>query len=557
MAKMPRGGWRQRFDVTGGPPSGVAGSANEAYDRILAAEKRALDDFKNGLITADEAMAEYAASLRRYGREAGATIDQRQNDADRVEFLLDRLAGAAGQPGVSKEPPVDLTRYMDQVVDLTKHLDKLPIAKLTAEAAAERELYKQLDEALDKFRKGLITAEEAARRQAGAIDRLGEKAGMTVGERWQEQRSQFAGLTDAAMQGGQPPPIDPKNPLPGQLGNAFERFGLPADIGKQLGGVLNQFGGAGLNLGGGAIGGFLKSLGSMGGGAGGPPGIGAGFSGMAGGAGGAAGLASVAGPLAAVTAGAKVLEGFYDGVQNTTRRIGDMNQAMVSNDGLEMMSQWNQGVADMVGKVPLVGGMLQSQIEMYGEFLRTFDRMTEAFEQRGRQISQYDGNIATAVAVSDTDKLLADIREAQQLGNQYAEIISQRTQLQVQFQEALTPIKGAIMEVLIPILQNLNTFVGVVGSGVQQVADVGKDIKTAHDQVVEYASSLPLAKDTIVAIRKMIEQFPWVKKQKDEPSAILQLLDIGRRALDADTNIRRPEPTDGAPLNINLFDMMR
>lgn len=553
MARMPRGGWRQRFDVSGGPASGGAGSSSEAYDQILEAERRALKDFQDGLITADEAMAEYTAAVRKYGREAAVTIDARQASADRVEQVLDRQAEFMGRAGVTKE-------------DLTKYLDNLPVAELSERAKAEREMYEQLDEALDKFRKGLITAEEAARRQAAAVDRFGEKAGMTVGERWQEQRSRFGELSDAARAGGQPPPVDPKNPLGGQLANAFERFGLPGDVGKQLGGVLNQFGAAGLNLNGGLIGnligrgGLLSALGGMGGPPpGAPPGIGAGFSGMAGGAGGAAaGLASFAGPLAIATVGAKVMEGFYDGVSDATRRVGEFGTKVAGNDGIGAVTTVMDGFGAAAGKVPVVGGMLEAQIGMYTTFLKTFDQVTAAFASRGEELKRYDGRIAFASAMSDTNKLLADIREGQQLGNQYAELISARTQLQVEFQEALAPIKAAMMEVLIPNLRALAVIVGEVGRQMRQAAEARDKVKGLEEDALRAMAKLPLVKESLDFIAELVQKIPGVGKVKREEGDIIAgLLDIGRRGLDADAGVRQPEAVDNAPLNINLFDMIR
>jgi len=502
--------WRQRFDVTGGGsgPSGM--SSGDAYDEILKAEAKAIDDFRKGLITADDAIDEFVTSMRKYGRSAGVPIDERKADVSRMESILDRLASAMGQAGVTKE--------------------SLPVTRLSEQAEAEERMWKAINEAMEQFKQGLITADEANRRQAAAVDQFGEKAKYLVGERDAVKKDNFKDLSGAAQGMGVQGPTDP-NSVAGGLQQLIGRF-LPGN--SPVAGMLKNNS-------------LMSMLGGGGGGA-----AGGAMSGAAGGAMGAIGAA--AGPLAAVAAGAKVMEGFYQSVQAVTRKMGDIGTAIAKNDGVGAITGFIDGVGEAYGKVPIIGGMLKEQIGQYSQFIKTFDQVTTAFEQRGREIAKFDARIAGAEAEANVVKLLSDIKEAQQLGNEYAALIQEKATMQAELQQALTPIKRIITQQLVVALRIVNFHLEAIGKLSQNFDDSMQKMSAGINGMVGDVKNVSaFFSQGGALLLQFIKMAPWVKKERVEDNELLRrLFDLSEMDMTVSKEYM-PEREPPPPLGIDLF----
>ncbi len=486
--------WKQRFNInpntgggsgSGGPadddPMGPPEAAKSLYDRL----QEIINRFTKGLIDSEEATRASAAAVNRLGEAAWMTADQRKAEIEEAKQFFETD---------------DRTR-----------------------------LEEAYNDAIEKFTKGLITADEAVRRQQAAVNKFGESLGMTVEQRKQKVRDGFEDVRDEAEARGQDGPMDPDNPFGTRLGRAFGKLGLPNELGERAGGVLGQFnpqGGVLGNIAG--KGGLLDAIGGMDSKAG-----------------------SIAGPLALVTAGSKIMESFYRSVQDTTRQMTAVATSIAGNDGIGAVTGAIEGGSRQVtSKIPILGDALQAQVEMYTGFLKAFDQVTEAFKRRGEELRRFDSNIAGASANAQVTKLLGDMNEAQKLGNEYAAIIREKAELQAEFQQALIPIKAAIMQTMIPILRAANDQLKLYNEIAERI---GRDVKRGTEAVIALAQLSPAGAAVIEIgknVQKMREEQEEEKRKKDR-EMMRNLFELDSLAdMMEDRDMKQQEQK---PLGIDLF----
>ena len=272
-----------------------------------------------------------------------------------------------------------------------------------------------------------------------------------------------------------------------------------------------------------------------------------------GGGGGLEGIASVAGPVAIAGAVSKAVADMYKGVADFTRKVGDVGVSIAKNDGIGAITQVMDGFGEIAGKVPIVGDALQAQIDAYTQFLRTFDQLTAAFAERGEQLNKFSGPIAAASAQAEVTRLLADIREAQNLGNEYAAVISERTEMQVEFQKALEPIKRVIMQDLVVALKFINAQLKFFNNGIEGLQKLNEKSGGVLKLIGDTAISMAGIPGLIYSFLELVKRLPMFKAK---PVNLEDLINIGRKGIDADAGVYRPDQSESVPLGIDLFDKM-
>lgn len=515
--------WKQRFNIN--PNTGQAtGTADEmalgGRDDVRQAEMKAAADLANQVTSAQEALEEFEQTVRRAGTEGGFRDEVVQAIVD--DFRQRLGVNASGSPGGTDE--FDQRYAAGQIGN-----------KLTAIA--------------EEFQRGERSAEDASARMERVLDIFGEMAQLTD-EEYAAVRNQFreavgnpvggggnggGGGMDAG--GGSPAGGDGGNEIIQQLIGRFGgRFGLTPDMVKMLGGA-----------GGGGAGGLGGLLGGAGGAAGG------GLSGLMGAAGSVAGpLALVtAGSLALVTAGSKIMESFYRSVQDTTRQMTAVATSIAGNDGIGAVTGSIEGASKQItSKIPILGDALQAQVEMYTGFLKAFDQVTEAFKRRGEELRRFDGGIAAASANAQVTKLLGDMNEAQKLGNEYAAIIREKAELQAEFQQALIPIKSAIMQQMIPILRTATDQLKLYNELAEKL---GRDVKKITEAAVALARLSP-AFSAILEISKIIKEIRQMGEKQDmekSQAMMKKLFDLDSIAdMMEDREMKEKEER---PLGVDLF----
>lgn len=137
--------------------------------------------------------------------------------------------------------------------------------------------------------------------------------------------------------------------------------------------------------------------------------------------------------------------------------VGDVAggmKALASNDGLGAISKGTDVVAYGMGKL---GGTLG---ELAGGTLKAFvggmalaSDVVSSFVDRGRQLADLNASLSGASARDEIRSVLADVREAQELGDPLARLTDSFSEIQVLLRDAVLPIKKFIIEVLADFLE--------------------------------------------------------------------------------------------------------
>lgn len=99
---------------------------------------------------------------------------------------------------------------------------------------------------------------------------------------------------------------------------------------------------------------------------------------------------------------------------------------------------------------------MDSVPEPIKKFVNALDGAAKAIIERTRELSGYDGKLASATANRDVQLFMADVREAKAVGKSYANVTDQYTQLEISLRDAFNPLKEAMANGLGKILEIVN-----------------------------------------------------------------------------------------------------
>jgi hypothetical protein len=230
---------------------------------------------------------------------------------------------------------------------------------------------------------------------------------------------------------------------------------------------------------------------------------------------GAAAFAAAAGPVGAALAIAEAVKGairqgaatFKEGMQEA----GAVAKKVASNDGL--------GAAlDAADKFATVAETVYPASILYAEALkvgvagvREFNEVVGAFVRRGEQLAGYNGTLATASAQAETRQLMADIREANRLGPDYAKLIDAQSRLQTTMQDAFLPLKQFLIEKLTRAVETIDGLV-LIAQDLRAgfVTDVASGIASGIAEVMPGAGVLG------IVINKLVDRVDEAVKEARE-----------------------------------------
>lgn len=462
----------------------VNSSSSGGYSAFLDAQQKLLDEFAKQTRSADETMAEFEKLV---SAQTQMTDRARAEEAVSFRGRLDQVANNTGAQGRT-QPGKD------------------SVGKLNDAADEFRNGVDDADNALEELTKTLKT------NRAGGVDRgddrdakgrfVGPLKKVPTGGGGDDGGDNGGGGGGGGSGGGNNPKkaslIPPEDPLA-----LLKRFG------GKTGSLVANMGGA------------IKNLPS-----GGP----------------------ASGPLLVVEAAAKLVANTYNGVSDKVRLFGNVVEKVAKNDGFGAITAVGDGFADMAAKVPVVGEAMSAQIKMYTQFLKTFEQVTDAFAQRGKELKGYSGPIAQAEAEGRVMKVMADLREAQNLGNDYAQVIREQAVMQTEMQRALEPIKHEIMRNLIPLMKAMNVQIKAVGKGLE-IFFAGKEKadKAMSDMLMK---SFPGLSGVMKQVGKAVDKF--LNDGKEENLALKYLMDFANADIKVE-NAWMGNPDPPQPLGIDLM----
>jgi hypothetical protein len=258
--------------------------------------------------------------------------------------------------------------------------------------------------------------------------------------------------------------------------------------------------GAATGTAGAAGGGALAAVGGAGAGAGG--GALAGLGTAATGAAAALGPAAIAfvAAQAAADVAAKGLAAAAQAAESmgkTARQVVNDDAFGMFRDGVENAAKGLDAVSDLSPAAKVAAAGLRTATAVVNEFRETVN----AVVQRGRELSRYSGELASANARADVRKLERDIAEAQALGESVGRLTDSQSRLDATFREILLPIKSILADILADLVEPVADLASIIKPFVVTLLEILKSILDA----VRKLNPLNRAKDALSGIRKLVE----------------------------------------------------
>lgn len=243
---------------------------------------------------------------------------------------------------------------------------------------------------------------------------------------------------------------------------------------------------------------------------------------------GAAGIGGLAamGPVGLAIAAVKLIK---DQVDKTMTKIGDafrdtaavgrgiseVTSVAAGGENVQAVDVLTGKMVDLSKRVPLVGDQLGLLAGTAHDLVGAFRDSVMAFVARGRELSGYNASLASSYAQSDVRALQGDIREANALGPQLSRLNDAQSRASDSFRDAVLPLKEAVIEVLVPLVEGLATRL-----------DRNRDFGTALQTTIKTAASA-------VILAMQGEFTAAVDAIEKNPAAVADAIDQKQRARDA------------------------
>lgn len=172
------------------------------------------------------------------------------------------------------------------------------------------------------------------------------------------------------------------------------------------------------------------------------------------------GVAGIAGVVAAGMAAISYVDSKIREIgergRESTRAAGRVGSSIANNDAVGAVVAYSEMTASVLENAPVVGTLLGSVARSAGVLVQSFDSVARSFVDRGRELAQYNGAAAGAAARQQVRDILANIREGNALGNQFADVSDRYGELMDTIKEIFLPIKRLMLGAMASILELLN-----------------------------------------------------------------------------------------------------
>jgi len=266
-----------------------------------------------------------------------------------------------------------------------------------------------------------------------------------------------------------------------------------------------------------------------------------------------------AGNLFFLNEAAKIAAGSFQAVADASNALGAGMRALAGNDHMGLLNAGVDGAVNALKTIPIVGQVLAAGLEGLVAPIRAATAAVDAFVQRGKELEVYNAQLAAANIGADIRTLMADIKEANEIGPALAHLADAQSRADSEWREFWLPLKKIVVDTLsgmtevgIGAIQAFNKTAEGVGA---KVLEQG----TAMDDFVRgtrlFLKTLP-GEGTILDLAEhfAVRIVDEVKKQQEpEWDAMIekQLQALANRAATMDPG---PQPLKVGPLNIPLFN---
>lgn len=180
----------------------------------------------------------------------------------------------------------------------------------------------------------------------------------------------------------------------------------------------------------------------------------------------AAAAAPVGAALVVADVAAKGVAKTFDAMRHGVEFFGKQVSLAAGNDYLGMFKQGLEAVHHPLKDLPIVGQMYEAQVQAAIAPIKEFTSVVEAFNRRAKQLTGFSPELAYSQANASVRSLMADMKEAEELGPSLARMIDAEADIKGTLRELLLPMKKVVVEVLADVLEELADFMTTVKGGV-------------------------------------------------------------------------------------------
>lgn len=149
----------------------------------------------------------------------------------------------------------------------------------------------------------------------------------------------------------------------------------------------------------------------------------------------------------AQAAGGVAAEGL-DAASSVVRTGSGVASSLVEGNPMQAMQQVSGAMQGLAQKIPVVGEAVAAGLGLVESAAMGLVDVFQAVTGRGKELAEYSPEISMAVAMQEIEQIMDDMREAQEMGGDYAKAIDMESQMYDLWRESLIPIRKVVVDVL-------------------------------------------------------------------------------------------------------------
>jgi hypothetical protein len=174
----------------------------------------------------------------------------------------------------------------------------------------------------------------------------------------------------------------------------------------------------------------------------------------------------------------KKIDESFERARSVATATGQLGASIASNDMRAVAGEVAQGMSSLAKEVPVVGHVLGQMADTGIAFVDSWNKVIDAFLTRGRELAPYSQSLTEATTTADLRSMMADMREADQLGPSLSRLTDAQSRLVNEFRELVLPIKEVVVNGLAFYLER-------IVQQLERANEVSIDARASADMMAE------------------------------------------------------------------------
>lgn len=134
---------------------------------------------------------------------------------------------------------------------------------------------------------------------------------------------------------------------------------------------------------------------------------------------------------------------------------GNAGSAVVDNRVGDAFSTVSGGISKGLAMLGPEGAVAGAALSVFTKGIEASSEVVQAFVQRGKELSAYNGALAATTALSEVNSVQQDIHEADMTGDKIAELTTTAAEIGAIFREVFNYIKSWTLDIINPVLKEI------------------------------------------------------------------------------------------------------